>query len=44
MIKDTCQSHLGERRGRKFGTWGDMGQMVEAIRKLQNHAGDLART
>jgi dTDP-4-amino-4,6-dideoxygalactose transaminase len=25
VIEDTCQSHLGEWRGRKLGTWGDTG-------------------
>lgn len=25
VVEDTCQSHLGEWRGRKLGTWGDAG-------------------
>ena len=25
VLEDACQSHLGEWRGRKVGTWGDLG-------------------
>jgi perosamine synthetase len=25
VLEDACQSHLGEWRGRKLGTWGDLG-------------------
>ena len=25
MLEDACQAHLGEWRGRKVGTWGDLG-------------------